>query len=44
MLYVAPASFQVYESADFSLELRMHICDWICENQPSSHKNLNSFF
>ena len=20
------------------------ICDWICENQPSSHKNLNSFF
>ena len=20
------------------------ICDWICENQPSSHKNLNSLF
>ena len=22
----------------------MSICDWICENQPSPHKNLNSFF
>ena len=20
------------------------ICDWICENQPDTHKNLNSFF